>query len=249
MIENVLENQKIHKIVFAGLDAVGKTSIYKSVIENVDTNALRDLQPTRGIERRYHKIAGEKLVFWDLGGQEYYRSRYFDDSRIFNDASLLLYVLDMQDYERFDESIEYLLQILVTLKNLDQIPRIVVLLHKYDPLEKELLQENLLEVSKTLQETSKFPSIAITKFTSSIYSDNLDTIVEDIIRKILPHYTNDILQPQGMVRKITYEDDKVISSTEFTAKSEDQEGDFQKNIAEHFRILNEMIDNMKDELE
>ena len=82
------QDQSYHKIIFAGLDAVGKTSIYKSVIENLDVRELIDLEPTRGIERKYHAIGDEKLVFWDLGGQEYYRSRYFQDPRVFRDLSL-----------------------------------------------------------------------------------------------------------------------------------------------------------------
>ncbi|MHA2030950.1 MAG: ADP-ribosylation factor-like protein [Candidatus Kariarchaeaceae archaeon] len=242
------QDRTYHKIIFAGLDAVGKTSIYKSVIENVDVDGLRDLEPTRGIERKYHKFGDNQLVFWDLGGQEAYRSKYFQDPRVFQDISLLLYVLDIQDIYRFDDSIEYLLQILMTLKNLDQAPRIVVLIHKYDPERRSQFQYNLLEAAKVLRETSKFPSIEITKFATSIYSDNLDSIVENIIKEVIPDYSNKLLQPEGMVRKITFDEaGKPISSTEFTTTAEKVESDFQNTLAEHFRILKDMLDKKDGE--
>ncbi len=239
------QDETVHKIIFAGLDAVGKTSIYKSVIENVDLYELSDLPPTRGIERKYHTIGDHKLVFWDLGGQKMYRNKYFQDERIFQDLSLLIYVLDIQDKYRFDESLEYLLQILMTLKNLDHVPQIAVLIHKYDPERRTQLQQNLLEAARVLRETSKFPSITITKFATSIYADNLDSIVENILKEIVPEYSNNSLMSDGMIRKTTYEDGTAISSTEFTTRAEGS--DFQNTLESHFRILKDMVDKPDDE--
>ena len=69
--------------------------------------------------------------------------------------SLLLYVIDVQDYERFDESFNYLKKILNALIMLEENPYLLVFIHKYDPdlredpdiqLNVEFVKENLREL-------------------------------------------------------------------------------------------------------
>ena len=186
-------SQNLHKIIFAGLNSVGKTSIYKKVIEHVDIQDLENLPPTRGIERRVHALGDHSIIFWDLGGQKSYRLNYFTDSRIFEDTSVLIYVIDIQDKVRFDESIEYLLQILMTIKHLANVPKIYVLLHKYDPNLVHQLRTNIVELSTILREANKIPSMTISKFATSIYSENMDDIFEHIVKQIIPDFTNEMI--------------------------------------------------------
>ncbi|MCE7736716.1 MAG: hypothetical protein GPJ54_17675 [Candidatus Heimdallarchaeota archaeon] len=234
-----------HKIIFAGLAAVGKTSIYKSVIENVDLEEIENLLPTRGIERKFHSISGHNLVFWDLGGQDVYRSGYFQDPRIFAETSLLIYVLDIQDKERFDDSVEYLLQILMTIKNLGSPPRVFVLIHKYDPEKMTELRYNLLEASSILKEANKFPSMEITKFATSIYNDNLDSVVESILKEIIPNFSNDMLSkthessfaPATEEEKSIFMSDQVVSGMEFSLSKDSEKSDFQKELAKHIDMI------------
>ena len=47
------EEGTTHKVIIAGLDSVGKTSIYKKMVEGADTDELDNLTPTKGIERRF----------------------------------------------------------------------------------------------------------------------------------------------------------------------------------------------------
>ncbi len=253
-----IEDPKYHKIIFAGLAAVGKTSIYKSVIENVDLEIIAQLQPTRGIERKFHQVAGHKLVFWDLGGQEIYRSRYFQDNRVFSDASILIYVLDIQDNERFDDSVEYLLQILMTIKNMQKVPRVFVLIHKYDPDKMNQLRFNLLEASNILKEANKFPDMEITKFATSIYSDNMDTVVEGILKDIIPDYTNELLYSSGEATKSSYDvepqqestqEASEVSGMEFRLTKENEKSDFQRELAKHFDMIKDLMGEKKKDSE
>ncbi|MHA2097762.1 MAG: ADP-ribosylation factor-like protein [Candidatus Kariarchaeaceae archaeon] len=241
-----------HKIIFAGLAAVGKTSIYKSVIENVDLKTIETLLPTRGIERKFHTIAGHKLVFWDLGGQESYRSGYFQDPRIFAETSLLIYVLDIQDKERFDDSVEYLLQILMTIKNLDAPPRVFVLIHKYDPAKMTELRFNLLEASNILKEANKFPSMKITKFATSIYNDNLDSVVEGILKELIPDYSNELLRKDHEVQELGYKPkpevdipafvtEELVSGMEFELTKDSEKSDFQRELAKHIDMIKDLM--------
>lgn len=239
------DSSTYHKIIFAGLAAVGKTSIYKSVIENVDLEEIESLLPTRGIERKFHSISGHNLVFWDLGGQDVYRSGYFQDPRIFAETSLLIYVLDIQDKERFDDSVEYLLQILMTIKNMGKPPRVFVLIHKYDPEKMTDLRYNLLEASSILKEANKFPSMEITKFATSIYNDNLDSVVESILKEIIPDFSNEMLRkthessfaPVTDAEKPTYASDETVSAMEFSLSKDSEKSDFQKELAKHIDMI------------
>jgi GTPase SAR1 family protein len=253
----VTEDPKYHKIIFAGLAAVGKTSIYKSVIENVDLETIEKLHPTRGIERKFHSIGGQNLVFWDLGGQETYRSGYFQDPRIFAETSLLIYVLDIQDKERFDDSVEYLLQILMTIKNLDIPPRVFVLIHKYDPAKMTELRFNLLEASSILKEANKFPSMKITKFATSIYNDNLDSVVEGILKEIMPNYSNKLLrethevqemkyEPEAEQEKPTFMSEEMVSGMEFALTKDSEKSDFQRELAKHIDMIKDLMGEEKE---
>ena len=41
-------------MIFAGLDKAGKTTIYKATMEEMNVDEIKDLRPTRGIERHSH---------------------------------------------------------------------------------------------------------------------------------------------------------------------------------------------------
>ena len=56
------DNLTIHKIILAGLDSAGKTSIYKKMIEGADLEEIKDLSPTKGIERRSQTIMDHKEI-------------------------------------------------------------------------------------------------------------------------------------------------------------------------------------------
>ena len=42
------------KLIFAGLDRAGKTTIYKATMEEMSPGELEQSRPTRGIERHAH---------------------------------------------------------------------------------------------------------------------------------------------------------------------------------------------------
>jgi hypothetical protein len=73
-------------------------------------------------------------MLWDLGGQQQYRKIYLEEpERFFFDASAVLYVIDIQDEERFDETMDYLEKIVKIFHFLKENPYFMVLFHKYDP--------------------------------------------------------------------------------------------------------------------
>ena len=73
-----------------------------------------------------------------MGGQVQYRSNYLENpEQYFIELDLLIYVIDIQDQFRFDESIQYFSQILEVIITLEEKPWIMVFLHKFDPDLKE----------------------------------------------------------------------------------------------------------------
>ena len=125
-----LKSQK--KLLMIGLDNSGKTSIL-AVLED-KFSIIKDLMPTRGVQREKLDFFGYPIISWDLGGQVQYREKmYFTKPEIyFGEVDLILYVIDSQDVDRFSESANYFKQVLKVLDDLKEYPPLVIVLHKSD---------------------------------------------------------------------------------------------------------------------
>jgi GTPase SAR1 family protein len=123
-----------HKVIVTGLDKAGKTALLMKFAGNLGIDMLSKLKPTYGVERLTFETDEINLFVWDFGGQETYRKNYLArPEQYFLEIALLIYVIDVQDWERFEESFDYLARILDILKVLDEYPDVMVFLHKYDP--------------------------------------------------------------------------------------------------------------------
>ena len=143
------------KVVVVGLDNAGKTAILSQFGGRLGINDLKALQPTKGVERKHLKVEDSDidLFLWDLGGQIQYRNKYIQNpEKYFLKTDLLIYVIDVQDPDRFPESFEYFEEIVEILQILEEDPFVMVYIHKYDPdlkgepevlLNIELLKDNL----------------------------------------------------------------------------------------------------------
>ncbi len=130
----VKEQLRRHKkLLMIGLDAAGKTSILAVVQDKF--SIIKSLLPTRGVKREKLDFFGYPIVSWDLGGQIQYREKlYFNRPELFfTEADILLYVIDSQDLERLAESGNYFREVLNALIDLDEQPKILIILSKSDP--------------------------------------------------------------------------------------------------------------------
>ncbi|MFX0093861.1 MAG: ADP-ribosylation factor-like protein [Candidatus Hodarchaeota archaeon] len=128
------------KIGFLGLDAAGKTS-FLSVLGKTYSRMIEP-QPTKGIERSTSDIIGQTIGLWDFGGQEQYRDRYLRSEKDLKGFDLVFYLVDIQDKNRFNESGEYLTNLLEKMDDFDQ-NNLVVCFHKNDPDLKRKLEPQL----------------------------------------------------------------------------------------------------------
>ncbi|MFX1320625.1 MAG: ADP-ribosylation factor-like protein [Promethearchaeota archaeon] len=130
----VKEQLRRHKkLLMIGLDAAGKTSILAIVQDKF--SIIKSLLPTRGVKREKLDFFGYPIISWDLGGQIQYREKlYFNRPELFfTEADLLLYVIDSQDLERLTESANYFREVLNSLIDLHEQPKILIVLSKSDP--------------------------------------------------------------------------------------------------------------------
>jgi len=127
-------NKLDQKIVVVGLDNAGKTAILTKFGGRMGIGDLVNLKPTKGVERKTIEDSSLDLIIWDLGGQEEYRKKYLErPEQYFLQLDLLIYVIDIQDYERYEESLRYFKEILDTIITLEEKPYILCFLHKCDP--------------------------------------------------------------------------------------------------------------------
>lgn len=160
IIMNIKEDEDFfkkarQKVMVVGLDNAGKTAILNQFGGKLGIEGLATLTPTKGVDRRNIQMEDSdvELFIWDMGGQKQYRDKYLKNpEQYFLEIDLLIYVIDIQDTERFAESFEYFEEILQILKTLEEDPFIMVYIHKHDPdlrrnpeieLSVELLKDNL----------------------------------------------------------------------------------------------------------
>ncbi len=122
------------KVAVTGLDKAGKTALLMKFAGNLGIDLLSKLKPTYGVERVQIETEDMNLFVWDFGGQESYRKSYLArPEQYFLECALLIYVIDIQDWERFEESFDYLAKILDILQVLEEYPEVMIYLHKFDP--------------------------------------------------------------------------------------------------------------------
>ena len=127
-----MKKQKL-KVVVAGLDFAGKTSLTNRLINDYNYSDLVNLEPTIGANVEEYQSDKLDLILWDLGGQKDYVDEYLDSpERFFIQVDILIFVIDSQDDVRYLEAVKYLNDIIDILEFLKENPYTVVLLNKVD---------------------------------------------------------------------------------------------------------------------
>lgn len=166
---------KGQKVLVCGLDAAGKTSLLSKFGGRLGISEMISTHPTKGVVRMKFGSTNLNLFIWDLGGQEEYRERYLSNpEQYFVQLDLLMFVIDVQDPDRLEESFQYFEKIIDSIIMLEEAPYILIFLHKYDPdlkndpkilLNIELIKDNVNELIKR-----KNIELDIEIYLTSIYS-------------------------------------------------------------------------------
>jgi small GTP-binding protein len=159
------------KVIVSGLDNAGKTSVLTALNKKYDfQKEITALSPTIRVEYQATEFLKNRIVFWDMGGQEKYRKLYQEKQELyFADTDLLIYIIDIQDTKRIETSLMYLDAILQNfMKNKMDVP-LIISFHKFDP--EFIRNERMIEEIESLREhlLKKYPSFKILFQLTSIY--------------------------------------------------------------------------------
>ena len=180
-------SEDVKKIILMGLSNAGKTCIYERVFEGKKPWELMKSAATKGINYANYEVGSiSKPMIWDLGGQQQYLDEYHGPLRrsIFQKASVLLYVVDASDVERYENAKIELQWAINEILTFNKDPIINVFLHKIDLINdknavvtylKDLLTENI--------------SSEVHFYPTSVFDESLFTAWSGIIRDISPKST------------------------------------------------------------
>ena len=104
------------KILVMGLDGSGKTSIILSLQQKTNLMSFFSLKPTQGLE--IVKLKADEKIFacFDFGGREKFREYYIENfDKYIQEVDKLIYVIDVQDVERYELALKYLESIIEAL--------------------------------------------------------------------------------------------------------------------------------------
>ncbi len=177
--------ERFIKVIIAGLDNAGKTSILTALNKKYDFHKdIISLTPTIRVEYQATEFLKNKIVFWDMGGQEQYRKLYQEKQELyFADTDLLVYIIDIQDTKRIGTSLAYLDMILHNFKKHKMDVPLIISFHKFDPEFRgndemvdqiEELRENIMKKNPLFkilfQQTSIYDIISIVQLISYGFS-------------------------------------------------------------------------------
>jgi len=161
------------KIIVLGLNNAGKTSMLESLKGKAKFGEITNLPPTKGVDIQKIEVENFNLTIWDFGGQKFHREDYLKNpEEYFLHIDLIIYVIDIQDSERYDESLEYFEKILELIGYFKENPYILVLLHKSDPDIRQNVdfQINLEMISEIISTTLSDRKFNFELIQSSIYN-------------------------------------------------------------------------------
>ncbi|MHA1450872.1 MAG: ADP-ribosylation factor-like protein [Candidatus Hodarchaeales archaeon] len=173
--EGMEEPVSSRRICIAGTEAVGKTSIVKSLQQ---ARSFTTTIPTQGASIETLSFLGIDLSVWDLGGQYNFRQMYLDSpGQFLVQTMVLIYVIDVLAPMRIKESIDYLDALISKFKFIQEVPKIYILYNKCDPpstIEKRrelTIEENLKQIDLKINQYLRKKNLqkAIKTFRTSIY--------------------------------------------------------------------------------
>ncbi|MFX1392571.1 MAG: ADP-ribosylation factor-like protein [Promethearchaeota archaeon] len=171
------------KILIAGLDDSGKTSIVYSLQGIKNLPKFLNIRPTVGRNIENIEAFESEFSIWDLGGQEAYRDEHLKDFKTnIEGCNKFIYVFDVQDSERYGLALSYFKQFINLLKEETELTdlEISIFLHKFDPDLKVTHPGVNTEVINELKDSIK-EIIDKTNFLYQIFKTTIYALFEKII--------------------------------------------------------------------
>jgi len=167
-----VEDIKKIKFLIMGLDNSGKTSIVNSLRGIKNLSAFNSPKPTRGRVVKNFEALSSEYAIWDFGGQRAFRDAYFQEiDSILKGTSKIIYTIDLQDVNRYDEALEYMRRVINSINKQQKID-FSIFLHKFDPdlvFNEELNEEVINNLIKKIKIVTP-PKFVYSLLKTSIYA-------------------------------------------------------------------------------
>ncbi|MFW9928482.1 MAG: ADP-ribosylation factor-like protein [Candidatus Thorarchaeota archaeon] len=186
-------------ILVAGLEGCGKSSLILS-LKSMSTSIAP--VPTKGIQKDEIEFLRVNVPIIELGGSLEQREKYISEPvKYLKGAMVLIFVIDVTRPTLMNENIEYLKNLVDSMKAIGDIPNLRVLLNKYDPQYKhqhdavvthvtsrvnEIFQKEYQIISNEIYKTSVFEIPTLIVAFSALFRDL--TPISHIIASIYQYF-------------------------------------------------------------
>jgi GTPase SAR1 family protein len=168
-IDNIDQDTK--KLILVGLDNAGKSSILLSLQGIKNLSEFSSVNPTRDSDMVNFKAFDSGYNIIDLGGQEAYRYNHLENfNQYLTGANKIIYVIDIQDEDRYDMAIRYLMSIINLIRENQIVIDFSIFLHKFDPDLDQFNKKININGLITMIKTTISPDFAYTLHKTSIYT-------------------------------------------------------------------------------
>ena len=163
---------KNSKILILGLDNCGKTTILLSLKEDTNLLSYLSLKPTRCVNIEQFQENNFNIYAWDFGGQKEYRSDHITNfAKYIKKVDEILYIIDVQDYNRYNQALKYLEDIIKSIE-------LSIFLHKYDPNLKNKAEFKDIDEKINVLINKQIFNLIPAKFKYKIYRSSVYTLFE-----------------------------------------------------------------------
>ena len=240
------EKNDIQKILLAGLDEAGKTSLLLALKREFSKIGI--IKPTKMVNRQQLEFIGTKINLWDLGGQSSYRIEYLKKPDFyFYGTKILIYIIDVQNQSRAKESISYLNDLIQGFKQLKIFPSLFIFFHKYDPtLDATSLKDLIEKIESDIKNKVKYNTNNF--YSTSIY--DLSSLISAMSEILLNLYlkadiVNEVIK--NFAKKIDADAAHVIDQNSLIIGSyykNEKAKDLLVKSTPHFLNLNDFFSNI-----
>ena len=170
-----------------GKSGSGKSSMRSIIFSNYVARDVRRLGATIDVEHSHAKFMGNlTLNLWDCGGQDAFTESYLNSQResVFSDASVLIYVFDIESRE-VDRDLDTYSAVIAALKEYSPTAYVFCLVHKMDLVQHEHRERIYEERVKLI--TQRTDGLTLETFASSIWDQTLYKAWAGIVHKMVPN--------------------------------------------------------------
>jgi hypothetical protein len=205
-VHTTFEEIPLPKMAIVGLASVGKTTIKNMFLEKMPANLAANTSPTLGVDvsRKFSDFLSSKMFVADFGGQKMLRTQHLGQAHLWQDISILIYVVDAQDTGSLAEAKKYLDAVwqLVCKVN-PKKPALSIFLHKYDKLKRKKLAKSVSKCIAAFRDYLGFATFFLTTIDDgssnmaiiqSLYFALPDLMLKRLLeQEFLTHFESDVL--------------------------------------------------------